>query len=224
MLRLTPAKLLSALRNRLRLRIELRIYSCTAEEIQALPTSSRLGRDHWEDLRSMRTWSYANMTRDAYLAEVEQRRHSGEHHLYSLVENDLLVHYGWLTSRQERAPDAAIGLVFVPPPASAALWDYFTDPVARGRGLYSESLRQCMHDAVAIDGAREVFIYVYADNLISQRAIEKAGFRYRGSLVMERRFFVTRRYATCVSQPLDVRLLSRDTPARVIGSVAALAA
>lgn len=224
MLRLTPAKLLSALRNRLRLRIELRIYSCTAEEIQALPASSRLSRDRWEDLDSMRTWSYPNMTREAYLAEVEQRRRSGEHHLYSLVENGLLVHYGWLTSPQERAPDAAIGLVFVPPPASAALWDYYTDPVARGRGLYSESLRQCMHDAVAIDGAREVFIYVYADNLISRRAIEKAGFHYRGSLVMERRFFLTRRYATYVNQPLDVRLLSRDTPARVIGSVAALAA
>jgi len=208
----TPAKLLSAVRNRWRLRLELCVYACTADEIRALPHPTRMRRDRWEDLALCRAWSYPLLTREQYLAVVEERRLTGGQHLYSLVEDGVLVHYGWVIARQERAPDAALGLVMVPPPGSAGLYDYFTDPIARGRGLYTDSLRQCMHDAVDLDGARQVFIYVYADNLISKRVIEKAGFKYRGSLVLERRFFLPHRYSTYVDQPLDVRSLAHDSP------------
>ena len=214
----TPRRLLTAVRNRVWRRLELCVYSCTADRIKTLPRSTRLKRDAWEDFACCEQWSYPNLTREEYLASVEARHQSGLHHLYSLVENGVLVHYGWLTSRQERAPDAAIGLVFIPPPRSAALFDYFTHPIARGRGLYSESLRQCMHDAVEIDGAETVFIYAYSDNAISRHAIEKAGFEYRGSLVMERRGWLTRRYSTFTGTALDVRRLEDDEPARAIAS------
>ena len=216
MTRLTSRRLLAAVRRRLWSRRELRIYACSAERILTLPNPARLSRDRWKDLQCCEAWSYENLSRDEYLAVVEERRRSGGHHMYSLVEDGVLVHYGWLTSRQERAPDAAIGLVFIPPPDSAALWDYYTHPVARGRGLYRDSLRQCMHDAVTIDGARHVFIYVYGDNDVSRHAIEKAGFEYQGSLVLERRLFSTRRYATFAAQPLDVRVAAEDRPARAI--------
>jgi RimJ/RimL family protein N-acetyltransferase len=210
---LTPLRLWRATRNRLWVRRELCIYVCPAERVRELPNPRRLRRDHFEDLRSCAGWSYEDMTRDEYLQHVDERRRTGAHHLYSLVEDGVLVHYGWITSRQERAPDAAIGLLFVPPPESAALWDYYTHPSARGRGLYTDSLRQCLHDAVEIDGARQVYIYVYADNAISRRAIEKAGFEYQGSLVMERRLWKIRRYATFAARPFDVRALDGREPA-----------
>lgn len=222
--RLTPSRGVAALRNRLWMRRELCIFICSADRVRALPNPRRMHRDRWDDLAKIRAWSYAQMTREQYLAVAEDRRRSGADHLYSLVEDGALIHYGWLTSRQERAPDAALGLVFVPPPGSAALWDYFTDPAARGRGLYRDSLRQCMHDAVELDGARQVLIYVYADNAVSRHAIEKAGFEYYGSLVLERRLFRMRRYATFVHTPLDVRLLPEETPAPVIAVSAPLAA
>lgn len=212
--RLTPVRLLAALRTRLWSRVELCIFTCPAARVRELPNPRRMHRDRFEDLSLCRTWSYQNMSREEYLAHVEARRQSGKHHLYSLVENGVLIHYGWLTSRQDRAPDEAIGLLFVPPPDSAALWDYFTDPSARGRGLYKDSLRQCMHDAVEIDGAQQVFIYAYADNAISRHTIESAGFEYIGSLVRERRFFLARRYATSVDGPLDVRILAGNERTR----------
>ena len=214
--RLTPRRLLKALRNRLWLRRELRIFVCSAERIRQQPNPARLSRDRFEDLDRCTAWSYGNMSREEYLAHVDERRRSGAHHLYSLVENGVLVHYGWLTSRQERAPDAAIGLAFVPPPDSAGLWDYYTHPSARGRGLYADSLRQCMHDAVEIDGARQVFIYVYGDNAVSERAIRRAGFVCHGSLVIERRLFRTKRYATFADRPFEVRLLQDDRPAPAV--------
>ena len=214
--RLAPRRLLAAIGRRVWSRLELCIYSRTADRIRELPNPGRLHRDRWQDLAQLRAWSYPQLTREQYLDALEGRRGSGVQHLYSLVEDGVLVHYGWLISPQERAPDEAIGLAFIPPPRSAGLWDYFTHPTARGRGLYGDSLRQCMHDAVAIDGAQEVFIYVYANNAVSRRVIEKAGFEYRGSLVMERRLFFTRRYATCASGQLEVRELAGGRPAHVV--------
>ncbi len=200
-------RFLQAAERRLRDRRALLIYCCTAEEIRHLPYSSHSRRDAWDDLNYLDAWSYADCTRDQYLALLRTRGEEGPHHLYSVVDDGTLVHYGWLTYPQLRAPDAALGLEFVPPDGSAALWDYFTHPRARGRGLYLNTLRQCLHDAVDLDGARQVFIYVYADNTISKHVIEKAGFTYRGSLVRETNFGRTRRYATFAGEPLDVRLL-----------------
>ena len=180
---------------------------CTAEQVAALPYHRQCARDRWQDLEHLDQWSYADHDRAAYLRTLAARAAAGPHHLYSIVENTTLVHYGWLTYPQERAPDAALGLEFRPPAGSAALWDYFTHTSARGRGLYRNTLWQCLHDAVEIDGARQVFIYVQADNAVSRHVIERAGFTYQGSLVLERRFFRTRRYATVAQGHLDVRLL-----------------
>lgn len=206
-------RIVSAVKRRAWSRRELRIYVCSAEQVHTLPRASHCRRDHWDDLRFCDQWSFDDLTREQYLAILEQRRQAGIHHLYSLVENQILVHYGWVTYPQERAPDAALGLEFIPPPGSAALWDYFTHPAARGRGLYLHTLWQCLHDAIELDGARQAFIYVYADNAISRHVIEKAGFRYRGSLVLQYRLFTRRRYATFVGDPLDVRLLGSGRPA-----------
>lgn len=200
-------RLLRAARHRLHDRRELLVYCCTADEIRQLPSPAHCRRDAWDDLNHLDAWSYADCTRDQYLAILRARRQEGTHHLYSIVEDRTLVHYGWVTYPQLRAPDAALGLEFVPPEKSAALWDYFTHPKARGRGLYLRTLWQCLHDAVEIDGARQVFIYVYADNTISRHVIERAGFLYRGSLVRETTMGRTRRYATFDEEPLDVRVL-----------------
>lgn len=196
-----------AARRRLYDRRELLIYCCTAEQIRHLPNPSPCRRDAWQDLQYLDAWSYEDCSRDQYLEVAGARRREGIHHLYSAVEDRTLVHYGWVTYPQRRAPDAALGLEFVPPEGSAALWDYFTHPKARGRGLYLRTLWQCLHDAVAIDGARHAYIYVYADNAISRRAIEKAGFHKAGSLVLERSFGRAHRYATYTGDPLDVRLM-----------------
>jgi len=194
-------------------RRELRIYRCSAERIRALSHPRLLQRDRWEDFHYCQMWSYDHLSRQEYLAVLEERRHIAGNHFYSLVENGVLVHYGWLTARQERAPDAAIGLEFMPPPGSASVWDYFTHPSARGRGLYRDSLLQCMHDAVELDGASQVFVYVYADNAISRRVIEKVGFEYHGSLVLERRLLRTKRFSTAPSDTIDVRLLHDQSAA-----------
>jgi RimJ/RimL family protein N-acetyltransferase len=212
---LTPAKLVMGIRRRLWSRRELCIYMCPGERVRMLPRPQRCERDRWGDLQCCAAWSFGNRTREEYLADLDERRQMPGTHLYSIVQDGVLVHSGWMAARQERAPDEELGLVFMPPPESAALWDYFTHPSARGRGLYRDSLWQCMHDAVEIEGARRVFIYVYSNNAISRHAIEKAGFEYYGSLILERRLFRARRYATSPHDSLDVRLLSGNRRAAI---------
>jgi RimJ/RimL family protein N-acetyltransferase len=211
---LRTRSVLAAIGRRLWSRRELRIYACSAERIRALPHPRLFSRDRWDDLRHCTMWSYDHLSRQQYLAVLEERRQVAGNHLYSLVENGVLVNYGWLTARQERAPDAAIGLEVIPPPCSASVWDCFTHPSARGRGLYRQSLWQSMHDAVELDGANQVFVYVYADNAMSRRVIEKAGFEYHGSLVLERRLFRTKRCSMSSTHDIDVRLLRDHSPAR----------
>jgi RimJ/RimL family protein N-acetyltransferase len=214
--RFTFRRIATALKRRVWHRSELLIFVCPAERISSFPNPRRCARDRWEDLTACDAWSYRDMSRQQYLAVIEERRATVGNHLYSIVKDGVLVHYGWLAARQERAPDEQIGLVFVPPRGSAVLWDYFTHPIARGRHLYRDSLWQCMHDAVEIEGAGQVFIYVYADNPVSRHVIEKAGFEYYGSLVLERRFLRSRRYAVSVHTALDVRLLASDCAAPVM--------
>jgi hypothetical protein len=78
-------------------------------------------------------------------------------HVYTLVEGGVLVHYAWLAERQDFAPDAKIGLAFLPPEGSALVWDFFTHPRARGRELMQQSLCQSVRDAVELVGAQRVY-------------------------------------------------------------------
>ena len=85
-----------------------------------------------------------------------------------------------------REVDTALGQVFFAPTGSAALCDFYTHPVARGRGLFFKAICQLLHDVPAT-GARQAFIDVYADNGPSRHVIEKVGFRHVGNLIHQAR-------------------------------------
>ena len=189
-----PAFLWRAACNRLWYRREKRIYVYPVHLISRLPNPRPLKRDCPDDLRYYeRTVSWQSSP-DAYRAEAAARLARGEH-LYTLVEDNRLAHYAWLIPHQERGEDIAVGQVFFPPPASAALYDHYTHPLDRGRGLYFRALCQLMHDVPTLTKAKHIIIFVYADNAPSRHVIEKVGFSYAGSLVQERRLWSVRRYA-----------------------------
>jgi len=189
-------------------RSELRVYGLDAARIESLPNPGLMTRDSFEDLECYEQTDRGQFTRDELIGVARGRAGLG-HHLYTRVESGVLVHYGWLIDRQERGEDAALGLVFFPPPRSAALYDYFTHPSARGRGLYRDALFQILHDARDLARAEHAYIYVYDDNPASWRVVERVGFRHEGSLVKERRLFSVKRYAT---GRIDAAPLAAATP------------
>ncbi|HEV8040009.1 MAG TPA: GNAT family N-acetyltransferase [Bryobacteraceae bacterium] len=162
---------------------EYRIYRKAARDTlqQSIDPPRRMRRDCLEDLlcyRAAETWQ---PTLFEFLQTAMQRLEEGEH-VYTLVENGLLVHYGWLIERQDVAYFPEVDQKFPMPPQSAVLYDYFTHPASRGRRLYQCSLREMSADAANIAGTEFIYISVVADNAPSRHSIEKAGFEYQSSL------------------------------------------
>ena len=186
-------KILQAARKRFWYTSEKRVYVYPVDEIGRLPRPRLLHRDHMEDLDYYERTSESQLPPEGYREVARHRREQGEH-FYSLVEGGRLLHYGWMMPHHDREEDAKLGQVFFAPAASAALRDFFTHPLARGRGLYFKALCQLLHEVPAT-GARQAFIYVYADNGPSRHIIEKVGFHYVGSMVKEARLHSHRRYA-----------------------------
>ena len=199
------SKILLAARKRLWYTSEKRVYVFPADQIARLPRPRLLRRNHLEDLEYYERTDESQLSPEVYRQVARHRRDQGEH-FYSLVEGERLVHYGWMTPHHVKEEDTKIGQVFFAPAGSAALRDFYTHPLARGRGLYFKALCQLMHD-VPETRARQVFIYVYADNGPSRHVIEKVGFRYLGSMVKEARLSSHKRYAVSASGEFSTALL-----------------
>jgi len=130
---------------------------------------------------------------DQFLREAMDRLEEGGH-AYTFVENGRLVHYGWLVERQQQAAIAEIGQVFEMPPGSAVLYNFYTHPEHRGKGLYQRSLAQMAYDAANIPGTQYVYIGALKENAVSCHVIEKAGFQYQQSLFQTRRLGSLKRW------------------------------
>jgi ribosomal protein S18 acetylase RimI-like enzyme len=91
-----------------------------------------------------------------------------------LVEGDgKLLHASWATS--SRAWTAEISGFISPPADDVYVYESFTRPETRGRGIYPFALWGICADLGA-EGVRLVWVGVEADNVPSIRAITKAGF------------------------------------------------
>lgn len=203
----SPAERIAhALRVRLWRTVELRIYVCPAERVRSLPEPRLMRRDCRSDLEAYQGAGLEQPGREEFLKIASERLAAG-HHPYTYTEGGVLIHCGWLIDRQIRGEDRLVGLAVLWPENSAVLYDFFTHPSARGRGLYRAALQQCMHDAVEAGGAQQVYITVYGDNLISQRVIEKVGFTYQGSVVSKRRLLIRLRYGQFPSDALAIEKL-----------------
>jgi len=103
---------------------------------------------------------------------AEQRIREGQVCAVALHGNDVIA-YCWLTWQPEWV--AEIDRLVVPGPDEAYLYEAYTVPAWRGRGLFSAMLLRLLAFARA-RGRRRALIFVLDRNLPSRRAIERAGF------------------------------------------------
>jgi GNAT superfamily N-acetyltransferase len=200
-------------RKRVWYRCEKRIYVYEADRIPSLPNPNRLRRDQVEDLRFYEQTASWQLSADAYRDAAKRRLAQGEH-LYTLVDGDRLLHYAWLQTCHTLGEDTAVGQAFFPPPDSSALYDHYTHPSARGKGLFFQALCQVLHDVPTLAKTKQAYIYVYGDNGPSRHVIEKIGFRYVGSLIEDRRLSNVRRYAVSGGGPFRTALLESTVGAK----------
>ena len=186
--------LVQACRNRLWYRREMCYYSCDSTHIMDLPRPRLLRRNYYEDLRHYEACDPWQMSPEEYRRESCKRLKRGDH-LYTLMLDGRLAYYGWLADRKSRRAEPLFGQVFLPPSDASVIFDCYTHPAARGRGLYYQALCQMLHDARELSHAEQVCIGTLAENQASRRVIEKIAFQYIGSMVNKRRLFKFERYA-----------------------------
>src|SRR5262245_3252359 len=127
-------RVLNGVRNRLWYCRELRVYRYPLEERPQLPLPTIFRRNCLDDLRYYQRSSRGQRAPNASRRMADERMAQG-FHLYTFVESGRLLHYCWLIERQTRGEDGWVEQVYFPPSETAVLFDHFTHPLARGRGL-----------------------------------------------------------------------------------------
>lgn len=104
---------------------------------------------------------------------------------YLVLQTEHIVHASWVTTAA--AWTGEIRRLVGPPPGGAYVYESFTDPARRGRGIYPYALN-CICAELATEGIGEAWIGVEATNVSSVRAITKAGFEPAFSVPFRKRF------------------------------------
>ncbi len=168
-------------------KVEFRVYRHTVTSAATRVDPVPVRCDDLCDLLKFRPAERWHETQ-AFLSAALQRIERGEH-VYTLADDHKLLHYGWLIDDQTHACFIEVQQGFEFPEHSAVLYDFYTDPDERGRGLYQRTIQRIIQDALQrIEGLRYVYISVLADNRPSRHVIEKLGFDYQCSLFLNRRF------------------------------------
>lgn len=184
--RLKRGGVASALMRRVRARLtrdeshEYRIYRLDASSGPALAAADdRVLCNHLDDLLRFEpgeTWQ----TREAFLSSALARLEAGEE-AYTIVIDGRLAHCGWLCPAATRSIMSEVDQSMSFPPGSSTMYDFYTHPDFRGRGLYRAALRHMLGAAFAHKGSQQVYIGVLADNMASRHVIERIGFVHLGA-------------------------------------------
>lgn len=113
-----------------------------------------------------------------------RRRLSASTHCYVVESRGRLLHASWVTTAS--AWTAELAAFLSPPAGDAYIYESFTRPEARGRGIYPFALHNICADLWG-RGIRRAWIAVETANQPSRRAISKAGFEPAFELSFRRR-------------------------------------
>ena len=193
LVRIRPNSLLNQAQSLLWEQREYRVYRYPSLAAAAdLPTSN-IRRDCISDLllfEETESWQ----TRRNFMSDALRRLESGEH-VYTYSENGKLLHYGWFIESQTNAYFSEIEQQYGYPEKGSVLYDFYSHPAARGRGLYQKSIVAMLQEAAAI-GSQAAYISCLADNAPSRHVIEKIGFSHESSLFLVRKFGRTKKWQT----------------------------
>lgn len=187
-------------------RRELRVYGYPLQASPPLPRPAIFERNRFDDLQYYERTDKYQASPEVYRKMALERKTQG-FHLYTFVQERRLLHYGWLIERQTRGEDDWVQQAYFPPPDTSVLFDHFTHPSARGKGLYFQALCRLLHDARDLAGARQAYVTVFGSNALSRHVIEKVGFHHEGSLFKERKLFWSTRYSVGAHDEFRTALL-----------------
>jgi CelD/BcsL family acetyltransferase involved in cellulose biosynthesis/GNAT superfamily N-acetyltransferase len=161
--------------------------------------------DDLMDFAPLELWQDKQTFLSESLRRLERKSHS-----YTRVEKGRLAHFGWMNEDQREAVFPEVGQRLHLPEGTAVLYDFYTDPPSRGKGLYKASMRQILHDAASLASTKRMFIAVLADNKASRQAIEGLGFAYSFSLFRSRFFGGVKTWASPLPEGWQAEAISKQ--------------
>ena len=107
--------------------------------------------------------------------------------------------HGWLVPVQREAYFSEVRQTFRYPEEGAVIYDVYTHPLARGRGLFHACLTEMLFDVARKEKVGHAYCSVLATNAPSRHVVEKLGFRHFCSLNYSRLLWRTRKSAVPVA-------------------------
>ena len=191
--RVRPAQVIRKLNAWTSIDREFRVYRTTRIIAASQQVDQRVRCNALPDLLSFEPgepWQ----SRNGFLSSALERIENGTR-AYTVCIDDRLAHVGWLTyGLQSYMTEVKQSMTF--PVGSVALFDFYSHPDFRGRGLYRATIGHMLRQAFADETIQYAYISVLADNAPSRHVIEKLGFDYQGSFFWQRRFGKERKWAT----------------------------
>lgn len=166
----------------------LLIYTIDSEHLRKHREAPTLvvNRNHFPDLEKFQqneSW----LSRSTFLAEARSRIDQGMW-CYTIVIDGVLAHYCWVVPNQAFSWLTLVEQQFDYPPNSAIMFNAYTHPHFRGRGLYYQSLLQKMDDAAGLLNASHMFTAVERSTYPTKKNLKKAGFYCHTVLFRKSRF------------------------------------
>ncbi|HXS88469.1 MAG TPA: GNAT family N-acetyltransferase [Steroidobacteraceae bacterium] len=173
LLRLTPAKIVRRLRPQA---AEYRVYRLALTSEPGASSTAR--RNVASDLLQ---YPAQFDEKQAFLSTALARIEAG-HNVYTVAEGGRLLHCGWMSLDEKASFFTEVQQSFEYPEVGAVLYDFWSLPAARGRGLYQSTLRRMLADAMRVPNIRYAYISCLASNAASRHVIEKMGFIHFASI------------------------------------------
>ena len=162
-------------------RREFRIYEYP---VDAIPdgVAITMNVNNLQDLLAYRAVSPSDPTIVEFLARAVDRMED-EQVVFTVAEDGLLLHYAWLIPSTRRI-GSDFGHVIDLDQEASVLWETYTHPSARGRGLHKASLLSRLAYVRAKALTSTALIGVRADDTSERQDIEDVGFRFTTSAML----------------------------------------
>jgi len=162
---------------------EIRLYRASTNAVQTL-CDAGVRRNNLRHLLCYQPVGPSCRSKEEFLRDAISKIESGAHS-YSIVHDDVLVNYAWLTPRTTESFIPEVQHAYEYPPHSGLVQQLWTHPSHRRQGLCWCTLKQILNDAASLGSIDFVYIAVPASNRACRRLIEKAGFQYQNSMIRE---------------------------------------
>lgn len=178
---ITPRKIITKFTKKPNTVDEFRVYRIKRSSLLDKPSVASASEinniEHLLSFKPAESWQ----TRQTFMNQAIHRIESGQQ-VYSIAKDHQLIHYGWLQKSAKESFFTEVGKPYSYPEHSAVLYDFYSMPNARGKGLYQSNIEQMLAQIQHDETIEYIYISVLADNKPSRRVIEKLGFEYIESL------------------------------------------